>query len=356
MDVDGEIWHVYHKKAAGRRLTEMQPTCSPKLSVVIVNYDSWPDVLRLVDTLTKAEDFTKGLFEIIVVDNCSPVGIPASRPHRDNLFWVDQPTNGGFASGVNAGWRQARGQWLLLLNPDISLNATIPGQLLTLLDRVQTGQMPPDFSGHTGIVGLGLVNPDGSRQPSVGAFPTLSRGLLELFLPRNRRRYQIVSPEKISAVDWVTGAAFLVNTQTMTDLNGFDEAYFLYFEETDFCLRARLAGWATLYEPAINLCHEKPLQNRAVSPMIRLLTRHSRLLYFRKNRPAFEFMAMRWIVWSEAIFKNWLCRMGIGTYKPEVWAAVARLTTLFRSGKYPVGEATREWAEASLNITEKSPG
>ncbi|MFM7128339.1 MAG: glycosyltransferase family 2 protein [bacterium] len=332
----------------------MQPTAAPKVSVVIVNYEAWAETNRLVETLCATAAFTGGEAEIIVVDNNSPSGIPADRRQADGLRWIDHPTNGGFAAGVNTGWQQSRGQWLLVLNPDVLLSVSVAGQILALPDNIQTLAGPLLKPERAGIIGFALVNPDGSRQPSVGAFPSLARGLPELFLPRNRRRYQITFPQRTAVVDWVTGAAFLVRADTMAQLGGFDTDYFLYFEETDFCHRAQRAGWATLYEPGIKICHEKPLQNRPASPMIRILTRHSRLLYFRKNRPALEFQAMCLVVRAEACLKYGLSRLGVGTYRPPVWMAVHRLARLFQSGTYPVGEAARDWAAAQNGLTAGS--
>jgi GT2 family glycosyltransferase len=327
----------------------MQQTAAPKVSVVIVNYEAWPETTRLVESLCATEAFVGGDAEIIVVDNHSPSGIPADRRQAFGLKWIDHPANGGFAAGVNTGWQSARGRWLLVLNPDILVSASAAGQILALPDNIQSLPIHPVKPQQVGIIGFALVNPDGSRQPSVGAFPTLARSLPELFLPRNRRRYQITFPQRTSVVDWVTGAAFLVRADTMAELGGFNTDFFLYFEETDFCHRARRAGWATVYQPGIKICHEKPLQNRPTSPMIRVLTRHSRLLYFRRNRPALEFQAMCLIVRAEACVKYGLSRLGIGAYKPDVWMAVGKLARLFQSGNYPVGEAARDWASARLN-------
>lgn len=318
-----------------------KPQATPRLSLVIVNYGTWPDVLTQVAVISQAREFQTGLVELVVVDNHSPGPRPAHRPALPGLTWLDMPANGGFAAGVNAGWAAARGAWLLLLNPDVEVSQSLVGQVLVLLDEIESTHTPAQ---KIGIVGIGLTNPDGSRQPSVGTFPTVARGFMELFLPRNRRRYQIGFPQKFGPVDWVTGAFFLVRSSLMQQLGGFDEDYFLYFEETDFCLRARRAGWQTWYQPNLNVCHQKPLQNRAVSPIIRLWTRHSRLLYFRKNRSRLEFQVMLRIVRLESLVKLCLARFGLGTYPPAVWKAIHSLTTSFARHQEPLGPQARDWA------------
>lgn len=318
----------------------MKAIQTPKLSIVIVNYGSWPDVIAQIQAIQISTPFETSLIEVIVVDNHSPTNPPADRPQLHGIKWLDMPTNGGFGAGVNAGWHASNGQWLLILNPDVSVTGDLLSHVLALLDEIHSSPS----TNNAGIVGIGLTNPDGSRQPSVGTFPTVIRGLMELFLPRTRRRYQIVSPQKFGPVDWVTGAFFLVRTRVMQDLNGFDTDFFLYFEETDFCHRARLKGWLTCFEPGLTVIHQKPLQNRSVSPMIRLWTRHSRLVYFRKNRPWLEFRIMLGVVRLEASIKARLAKAGFGSYPPEIWNAIHQLTSRFHQGTEPLGTDARDWA------------
>lgn len=333
---------------------EMTTTEHPRLSLVVVNYDSWPDILAHAAMLGQAPELQSGTVEAIVVDNHSPTPAPANRPKLHGLTWLDLPDNGGFAAGVNAGWHAARGEWLLLLNPDVKLDTGTIGHVLALLDEIDSLSTPQR---QIGIAGVGLTNPDGSRQPSVGAFPTAVRGLLELFLPRNRRRYQIGLPQKPGPVDWVTGAFFLVRQATMNQLGGFDTDFFLYFEETDFCRRARSSGWLTWFDPRLNICHQKPLQNRAVSPMIRLWTRHSRLLYFRKNRPRLEFQIMLRVVRLEAALKSRLAWLGFGSYPPAIWNAIHDLTIAFAQHREPLGTKARDWAmQVVAEASKTQPG
>src|SRR5207249_666214 len=97
---------------------------------------------------------------------------------------VARPDNGGFAAGVNSGWRAAGGRWLLVLNPDVVVADGWLGGVIARVERFET-----DPAAAPGIVGFGLRNPDGSRQPSVGAVPSLPRTLWEQLIPRARRKY-----------------------------------------------------------------------------------------------------------------------------------------------------------------------
>ncbi len=174
----------------------------PRLSVVIVNYNGWADVARLVSSLTDAPELIDGRCELVVVDNASEGPIPeelVSPPASVQI--LQRADNGGFAAGVNTGWRASRGPWILLLNPDVLADSALPGQVLR---RIVSFESRRDLA--PGIVGFGLRNPDGTPQPSVGIDPSLFRSLLGLFIPRRRRKYQADWKVSAGPVPWVTGA------------------------------------------------------------------------------------------------------------------------------------------------------
>ena len=208
----------------------------------IVNYECWPDVVRLVGLAARPSPSCRsGACEIVVVDNASRGPIPAasSRTAPPGLRLVARPDNGGFAAGVNAGWRAARaaGSWSSIpmwKSPAGSSARSSRGSTIYEAD--------PD--GPPGIVGFGLRNPDGSPQGSVGAFPTLARSIREQFIPRSRRKYQPGWRIRPGRVDWVTGACMLVNAEMIADVGGMDEDFFLYHEEVAFSRVARRSGLA----------------------------------------------------------------------------------------------------------------
>ncbi len=91
----------------------------PILTVIIVNHESWPDVLQLSAALADQPEFKSGLCQIVVVDNASRGPVPDQfSAVEPGLRLIARPENGGFAAGVNAGWRLAQSPWLLVLNPD----------------------------------------------------------------------------------------------------------------------------------------------------------------------------------------------------------------------------------------------
>ena len=313
-----------------------------RLSVVIVNYRGWDDVVTLVDSLTPSVLVESGQCEILVVDNDSGQPIPESfQTPRAGVRLVLEPSNDGFSSGVNAGWRVARSPWLLVLNPDIVAEANLLDRVLDRIDAFETR-----LEGIPGVVGFALRNPDGTRQPSVGAFPTLARTVWEQVIPRDRRKYQPDWRVRPGRVDWVTGACFLVAAPMLAALGGMDEDFFLYYEEVALCRVASRSGWSVEFDPSIAVVHLRPLQNRAISTRMRVITRHSKLLYFRKHLPGWQFVALAGVIQAEAKLRaNW-CRIR-GKPGIRAWRAIGGMARRLRSGVNFGGRAVRDLADST---------
>jgi N-acetylglucosaminyl-diphospho-decaprenol L-rhamnosyltransferase len=305
----------------------------PRLTIVIVNYESWADTVRLLGSLASEPELHGGACEVIVVDNASRGPVPAELSDtRPGLGLIARTDNGGFAAGVNAGWHAARSPWLLILNPDVEIAAGFAHRVFDRLDRYDArGADAP------GIVGFGLRNSDGSTQGSVGRFPSLARSIREQFIPRSRRKYQPGWRSRAGRVDWVTGACMLVKTAAIADVSGMDEDFFLYHEEVAFCRVARRRGWQVEFDPSVSVVHRDPLQNRAISPKMRVIIRHSKLLYFHKHLPRWEFRTLAAIVCLEsAIRGGWSVLRGRGE-EAAAWAAIAEIAGRLRRGESVLG-------------------
>jgi GT2 family glycosyltransferase len=305
------------------------------LSVVVVNYRSWPDVLRLVESLGGEPEVRSGDCEVVVVDNGSPEPAPEALGESPppGIRVLLRGENGGFSVGVNAGRGIAKGSWLLVLNPDVVPG---PGLLASILGRIrgyeERGGRAP------GVVGFGLRNPDGSRQPSVGAFPDLLRTAWEQLIPRPRRKYQPDWRVRPGPVDWVTGACMLLNAAMLDDVGGMDEDFFLYHEEVALCRVARLRGWSVEYDPGVALVHLRPLQNRAISPKMRVITRHGKLLYFRKHLPRWQFVGLGAVVRAEARARERWSRLRGRGEEADGWRAVGEMAGRMVGGRRPPGD------------------
>jgi N-acetylglucosaminyl-diphospho-decaprenol L-rhamnosyltransferase len=293
----------------------------PRLTIIIVNYESWPDTLRLLHSLRDDRELRSGACEVVVVDNASRDRYPAGLedlPTGCRLLL--RPDNGGFAVGVNAGWRAARGPWLLVLNPDVEVPPGFLRRIFGRLDHYESRIVGP-----AGIVGFGLLNPDGSRQGSVGVFPTLGRSIREQFIPRSRRKYQPAWRVRAGRVDWVTGACMLVNSALMEEAGGMDEDFFLYHEEVAFSRVAQRRGWRVEFDPSVSVVHRHPLQNRAISPKMRVITRHSKLLYFRKHLPRWQFRTLAMIVRVEAAIRGRWASLRARVDEARAWAVIGEI-------------------------------
>lgn len=279
--------------AVARKLPRRVST--PLLSVIIVNYRRWKATERLVRQLRRSPCVRDGTVEVVIVDNRSPrhplIGKLRRRSEVSLRRWN---RNAGYARAVNEGCRLSRGDWFLLLNPDVSMGPGFIDGVLALAEELAADKP------RAGIVGFQLRHSDGSLQLSCGRFPSLASTLLGLASKRAQRKCHRVSLTKRSRVSWVTGCCLLVKKACVEQLDGFDEDYFLYYEDVDFCRRARARGWTIWHEPALTATHHRPLHTRSVPTHLRLATRHALLTYAAKHWTGWQFRLLTGIVHAEA--------------------------------------------------------
>jgi N-acetylglucosaminyl-diphospho-decaprenol L-rhamnosyltransferase len=288
--------------------TPRPTTVAPLISVIIVNYRRWADTAALVDQLLSEDALFRDQIEIIIVDNASPDHPAADRlRNRTGVQLHRHAVNRGFAAGVNHGFTHSRGEWLLILNPDLVLCQGF-SDLLCLAARAYRAE---DCSGAPiGVVGFQLRNRDGTHQHSAGFFPSLGKMLAGLLRPRRRRKYVLLETNDRQTVPWVTGCCTLVRRKCFEELGGFDEEFFLYYEDVDLCRRAAERGWAVWYEPAVEAVHLDPLQNRKPVPTpMWAITRHASLTYFRKHHAGWQHRGLSRIVCMEAWLRERLARL-----------------------------------------------
>jgi len=218
----------------------------PLLSIVIVNYNSSAFLRDCLSSIYSSE--IKSAFEIIVYDNGDP------EPAFDSII-TDFPTvsfifekrHVSYAAANNAGARESRGKYILFLNPDTIVK---PGSIDGLLEFIQN---TPDC----GAVGPRLANRDAvieiSRALDPGIFSEAFMKFLKS-LPAGLK-YRIFGIDKTRKTDVVVGAALMIRREAFTGVEGFDEEYPLYFEESDLCLRIRKAGWKVYYYPKAEILH-----------------------------------------------------------------------------------------------------
>ncbi len=248
-----------------------------KLSVVVVNYDSWPYTLRLVESLreTGHEDL-----EIIVVDN-DQQAVP-ELPRQVRL--IRNPENFGFARACNVGIAASGGELVVLLNPDALVGQSFFEGFEDFFERNPA----------VGVAGPRIVDGEGNLQLSAreefsfvsGLFGRTS--LLTRLFPKNplvKRLFPAAGePSGPTKVDWVSGACMVLRGSTLEDIGPMDERFFMYFEDADLCRRAREAGWLVYYLPQIEVLHHTGASTRVKLRAIWNLHK-SAFLYHRKHGP-----------------------------------------------------------------------
>lgn len=231
------------------------------ITVVIVSYKSAQltiDALQSVDE--EKNRHTHLNIKVVVVDNDSG-DAPAINKAVLNNHWADwvkvlaSPINGGFGYGNNYGFNYALDHWQVdyfhLLNPDAQLR---PNALNELVKFMATHP-------NVGITGSSFETLDGEIWPYAFRFPglcsefdsALSFGPVSKLL--KRKALAVTMGEHNAPIDWIAGASMMIRKEVVQSLNGFDENYFLYYEETDFCLRAYEAGYETWYIPSSRVMH-----------------------------------------------------------------------------------------------------
>lgn len=304
---------------------------TPQLSVVIVNFCQWKNTARLTRQLRRSEAIRRGAAEVVIVDNRSPADrIARKLQHLSGVSVVKNAENRGFSKAVNRGSRASRGEWVLLLNPDV----TVPeGFLDEVLDAAQRW---PARDPRAGVIGFQLRNPDGTKQASSGPLPTFYGTVSGLLRPRSRRKTRHCPLDDRRSVPWVTGGCLLVRRDCFAQLGGLDESFFLYYEDVDFCQRARTAGWSVWYEPDLRVTHHFPLHGRVVPPPLRLVTRHALMTYSRKHWPRWQSNLLAGLVWAEAGARGLLAK----------WRGDPAAATCFRELRKLVGDMSGGRADA----------
>lgn len=196
--------------------------------------------------------------EILIVDNHSDddsIGslrnrvrreIEKGTPGADRIRIVETPRNLGFGAGYNRGFRHARGQYVLLNNPAKILRPDAVERMIAAMERDPT----------IGILAPKLLYDDGTFRDSYRSFPTfldviIKRTALRRLFPRRMRRYLQWDrdPDVPGETDWVIGGCFLIRGDLLRQLGGFDERFFLFFEDTDLCRRCWERGKRVVYFP-----------------------------------------------------------------------------------------------------------
>lgn len=247
----------------------------PVVSVVIVSFNHMDDLRVLLESI--AARVSEPAVEVIVVDNASHEPVAATIVRE--FPWVRliaHAVNVGFGAGCNAGARAARGDFLLFVNSDIIFRGNpVPGMLRVFTDDPSTG-----------IVGLTLLNEDGSLQPSGFRFPSIWLRILQLSGLKRIILKVMRSREKASGnpfPDFVTGAFFVIPRTLFDEIGGFDERYFMYIEDADLGFRVRRNGKNIRLLPPGDVIHLGRHYEDSGTPFVFLRMNDGLILFYRTH-------------------------------------------------------------------------
>jgi GT2 family glycosyltransferase len=248
----------------------------PDVSVIVVTHQGRDLALRVLHTARAATGPID--VEWLVVDSGSTDGTPDAIEQALPDVRVMREPNIGFAAGNNVALREARGRYILLLNPDVEIVGGTLAQLVAVMDeRTDVG------------IGSSVTHyPDGALQASIRRFPSPARQLGEaLMLTRmpGFRHLQEDEPrpgfyEQEQSADWLSGSFLLARREAVEQAGGFDERFFLFSEEADWCLRVRAAGWDIRHFPVLRLTHHT---GRTERPDLYAQNSYSKVLFARKH-------------------------------------------------------------------------
>jgi len=229
------------------------------ISIIVVSNNHQSFLPRYLSSVYKNQG-NLGL-EIFVVDNASKDTtssyVKTKFPH---VMLIQRTKKYGFAANNNVAIKQARGTYILLLNPDTEIQPHALRKLFNTMEENPT----------VGVCGPKLLFPDKTIQYSCRKFPTIMSFLvrrtpLRLLIKQNnvndKHLLKHINHSKIQQVDWLLGACLCIRKKVVDSVGLLDERFFLYGEDIDYCLRAWHAGWKVWYVPTAHIIHHHQAQS-----------------------------------------------------------------------------------------------
>jgi GT2 family glycosyltransferase len=266
---------------AGLTAVEASPG-RPDLSVIVVTHNRSDLALATLDSARAATDALD--VQWLVIDSGSTDDTPEAIESRFPDIRVRRCANIGFAAANNRALELARGRYVLLLNPDVEIVSGTFAELLEALDARPS----------VGVASVIQQGSDGELQHTIRGFPSPRRAFGEaLALPWGDSREE--QPEEAHyreerSADWLVGAFLLARAEAVAQIGGLDERFFLYSEETDWCYRAREAGWDVRHLPQMVITHHCVPSTR---PELVAQLSYAKLLFARKHYRREEAAAVR---------------------------------------------------------------
>lgn len=225
---------------------------NPDISIIIVNYNTFNEIVKCINSIKLYQPVIN--YEIIIVDNNSKErDIDTLTKIFPEIILIFSKENNGFGAGCNIGARKAKGKYLLFLNPDTIMKGNIFDELYEFMNKTTEAiAISPNFK-----------YPNGQQGYVFNYFPNLiwevydllGRGYKYRINKFNKKIIKAAAEKKAINVDWLTGACLLVKSESFFFVNGFDENFFLYYEDVDIQLRMKSVGGEIYCLPYLEVIH-----------------------------------------------------------------------------------------------------
>jgi GT2 family glycosyltransferase len=262
------------------------------VTIVVVGFNGRDLLARCLDSVLK--DHGEIGVETIVVDNASRDGTPEMVAERfPGVRLIANQVNLGYGGALNQGIAVASGRYVLVLNQDIALR---PG---ALEEMVAFAEAHPD----AGAVGPRLEYEDGRFQHSAFRFPDWKQAFFGFFdglVPLDSEingRYSGQQLEAPFAAEHLLGACMLLRRAAIDQAGAFDPTFFMYYEETDLCVRLVRAGWRNYYLPTARVMHVGAASTSAASEQMSVQFHRSQAIFYRRLHGPEGYAALKLIVW-----------------------------------------------------------
>jgi GT2 family glycosyltransferase len=291
-----------------------------ELSVLLVNFNDRP---HLGECLSSIENTAGSLaYEIIVVDNDSADGSQAYiTRHFPKVKLIANNVNLGFAKANNQGIRESCGEFILFLNTDAAVQ---PGALDRLIGELRSDPK-------AGAVGPALLRGSHSYQVSFGRRVNFFSELLQKLVLNPYFKYALKWSRKKRRVGWLSAACLLVRRTALLSVAGFDEDFFIYFEDLDLCLRIKKAGWTLVFLPQARVFHVGGATTSTHLVAGRFEYRKSQLAFYNKHGSKTSRFLLRLYLRLNIRLMAWR-----GNFRGEpgqwLWEQYARLLEVRRKG------------------------
>lgn len=252
------------------------------LSIIIVNYNTKELTLQCLESIYEFNTRISS-FEIFVVDNNSTDGsVKAIKQQFKNVILIENRDNVGFSKANNQAIKQAKGEYVLLLNSDTIIKENTLSVMLQYMQQNHS----------VGAAGCEVLLPDGKLDKACHrGFPTPSAsfyymlGLAKKY-PNNPKfneyHKSYYNMRKIHEIDCLVGAFMIVRAETIQQVGMLDEKFFMYGEDIDWCYRIKEAGWKIIYNPTVSIIHYKGASSRR-KPVKIVYEFHRAMFLFHKK-------------------------------------------------------------------------